>query len=233
MPHNPWALWFLFFFGLLMPYAAIKAAIVARCVKVFPQRSNLIARILIMEAIFALLSIWVARNTDIELFGRGTLSAKALLLAAAILVIALATLPLRWRMIPPELQRRLMLTRPRSPRDLTWWFSISLAAGVAEELVYRGMMPALLLPYTRNWWAAIAIAVVIFAASHANQGWPGMIAVAMLAFTLHILVWLTGALLLGMAAHVFYDFLAGIIYLRLGREVPAAAEEITTQLLNP
>ena len=77
-----------------------------------------------------------------------------------------------------------MLTRPRAPRDLTWWFAISLAAGVSEELVYRGMMPALLLPYTRNWWTAIAISAVIFATSHANQGWPGVIAVGMLAFAL-------------------------------------------------
>jgi membrane protease YdiL (CAAX protease family) len=226
MPHNPWALCFLFFFGLIMPYVAIQSAIALRRAKSLPDRSNIIARILVMEAIFALLAIWVARNTDIELFNRGTLPPKALLLAAGILIVALATLPLRWRIISEAQRRRLMLTRPRAPRDLVWWFAISLAAAIAEELVYRGVLPALLLPYTRNWWLAISIAVIIFAVSHANQGWPGAILIVPMAFCLHLLVWFTGALLLGMAVHFIYDFAAGIIYLRLGRELQPAAEEL-------
>lgn len=224
MPHNPWALWFLFFFGLLMPYVAIKSAIAVRRAKSLPDRSNLIARILVMEAIFGLLAILVSRNLDIDLFTHGALPAKALLLAAAIVIIALATLPLRWRMISNEHKRLLMVTRPREPRDLVWWFAISLAAGISEELVYRGVMPAVLLPYTRNWWAAIAIAVVIFTVSHVNQGWPGMITVAAIAFCLHILVWFTGALFLGMAAHFVYDFMAGIVYLRLAKDLPPGPE---------
>jgi membrane protease YdiL (CAAX protease family) len=219
MPHNPWALWFLFFFGLFMPYVAIKSAIAARRTKSFPERSNLIARILVMEAIFGLLAAWIAGNTDINLFIRGALPPKALLLAAAIVLVALGTLPLRWRMISDDQKRRLMLTRPREPRDLSWWLAISLAAAIAEELVYRGVMPAVLLPYTRNWWSAIAIVAVIFAVGHVSQGWPGVITVAVIAFGLHILVWLTGALFLGMAVHFVYDFLAGIIYLRLSREL--------------
>lgn len=226
MPHNPWALWFLFFFGLFMPYVAIKSAIALRRAKSLPDRSNLIARILVMEAIFALLAIWVARHTDIELFNRGTLPPKAVLLGAAILIIALATLPLRWRMISEDQRRLLMLARPREPRDLTWWFAISLAAAIAEELVYRGVLTALLLPYTRNWWLAISIAVLIFAVSHANQGWPSAILIVPMAFCLHLLVWFTGALLVGMAVHFAYDFAAGIIYLRLGRELQPAPEEL-------
>lgn len=224
MPRNPWALWFLFFFGVLMPYVVIKSAIAARGLKTFPQRSNLIARVLVMEAIFGLLAVWIARNTDIELFAGGTLPLRAVLLAAAVVVIALATLPLRWRLISADHRRRLMLTRPREARDLTWWFAISLAAGISEELVYRGMMPALLLPYTRNWWTAIAISAFIFAISHVSQGWPGVITVGVLAFALHLLVWFTGSLFLGMATHFIYDFAAGIVCIRLGREVPPAAE---------
>ena len=194
MPHNPWALLFLFIFVLFMPYVAIKSAINLRRAKSLPDRSNVIMRILVMEGIFGLLAVWVARNTGVELFNRGMLPAKALLLGAAILVIALATLPLRWRMISEGDRRRLMLARPRAPKDLLWWAALSLAAAVAEELVYRGVMPAVLLPYTRNWWLAISIAVVVFAVSHANQGWPGALAIVPMAFCLHILVWFTGAL---------------------------------------
>jgi membrane protease YdiL (CAAX protease family) len=226
MPHNPWALAFLFFFGVFMPCVAIKSAIALRRAKSLPDRSNVIARILVMEAIFALLAIWVARHTDIDLFNRGALPPKAVLLAAVIVIIAVATLPLRWRISSEPQRRRLMLTRPRDPRDLIWWFAISLAAAIAEELVYRGVLPALLLPYTHNWWLAIAIAVIIFAVSHANQGWPGAILIVPMAICLHLLVWFTGALLLGMVVHVAYDVAAGIIDLRLGRELEPVAEEL-------
>jgi membrane protease YdiL (CAAX protease family) len=226
MPHNPWALWFLFLFVLFMPYIAIKSAINLRRAKSLPDRSNVIVRVLVMEGIFGLLAIWVARNTGIELFNRGTLPAKALLLAAAVLIVALATLPLRWRMISEDHRRRLMLARPREPKDLLWWAAISLAAATAEELVYRGVMPAVLLPYTRNWWLAISIAVVVFAVSHANQGLPGAIAIVPMAFCLHLLVWFTGALFLGMAAHFLYDFAAGIIYLRLGKGLSPIVEDL-------
>lgn len=226
MPHNPWALLFLFIFVLFMPYVAIKSAINLRRAKSLPDRSNVIMRILVMEGIFGLLAVWVARNTGVELFNRGMLPAKALLLGAAILVIALATLPLRWRMISEGDRRRLMLARPRAPKDLLWWAALSLAAAVAEELVYRGVMPAVLLPYTRNWWLAISIAVVVFAVSHANQGWPGALAIVPMAFCLHILVWFTGALLVGMAAHFLYDFAAGVIYLKLGKGLPPIVEEL-------
>ena len=128
-------------------------------------------------------------------------------------------LPLLWRRSSEDEKRRALLTRPNEPKDLPWWFLVSLAAGTVEEITYRGVMIALLLPLTRNWWIAVAICVLFFALGHANQKLSRMAFVGVIAVGCHVLVWMTGALYLAMAVHFIYDFIAGIIYLRWAQQM--------------
>ena len=95
--------------------------------------------------------------------------------------------------------------------------------GTVEEITYRGVMFALLLAMTRNWWTAVAICVVFFALGHANQGLLRMSFVGAIAVGCHVLVWMTGALYLSMAVHFAYDFIAGIVYLRWAQQTKPAA----------
>jgi hypothetical protein len=66
------------------------------------------------------------------------------------------------------------------------WGALSLAAGV-EEIVYRGVMVAFLLPITGNWWVAVAACIAAFTVGHVNQGWRRMIFIALLALGCHVL----------------------------------------------
>jgi membrane protease YdiL (CAAX protease family) len=93
--------------------------------------------------------------------------------AIGMLGIGLSVMPLLWRRSSEDERRRALLTRPIDAKDLGWWFLVSLAAGTVEEITYRGVMFAVLLAMTRNWWTAVAICIVFFALGHANQGCCG------------------------------------------------------------
>lgn len=146
-------------------------------------------------------------------------------------------MPLIWKFTPAEQKRRILLARPQQPRDLGLWFLVSLAAFV-EEITYRGVMFALLLPMTSNWmaglaryvvgdwsgdwssggWIAVAVCVAAFVLSHGKQGWSRAVFLAFFALACHVLVRMTGSLYPAMALHFSYDFLAGLLYIRLARE---------------
>jgi len=114
----------------------------------------------------------------------------------------------------------MLIVRPNDTKDIPWWFLLSLAAGTVEQITYRGVMFALVLPITRNAWLAVAICVLFFALGHASQGWRRGIFIAAIAFAAHMLVWMTGALYRPMALHFTYDFVAGMFYLRWAQQMP-------------
>lgn len=217
------AIWFLFIFGVFVPYISFKSGRRIRAGAPIPPRKRIFKNILVMQVLFLLISLLTARNREIELFPPGRLSIGAVAFAIGMLGIGLSVMPLLWRRSSEEEKRRTLLTRPNDTKDLWWWFLVSLAAGTVEEITYRGVLFALLLAMTRNWWMAAAICVVFFALGHANQGGLRMSFVGAIAVGCHVLVWMTGALYLAMAVHFAYDFIAGIVYLRWAQQMKPAA----------
>ena len=61
------------------------------------------------------------------------------------------------------------------------------------------------------------VCVLVFAISHFVQGWRAMVVIVALAAASHGIVYLTGDLYTAMFVHVVYDFLAGVMLLRLAR----------------
>jgi membrane protease YdiL (CAAX protease family) len=208
------AIWFLLIFGLFVPYIAYKSGKVLRTRAHFIPRKRIFINILVMQALFLAMSLFTARQRDIPLFRTGHLPLNAIALALAVFAAALLLLRLLWRFSSDEEKQRMLIIRPNSVQDLPWWFFVSLAAGAVEEITYRGVMYVLVLPMTRNWWLTVAICVFFFALGHAQQGLKRGIFIALIAFTLHVLVGMTGSLYLAMALHFTYDFVAGFIYLR-------------------
>ena len=216
------AVWYLFIFGLFVPYLAIQSSRKIRAGAPVPPKKKIFLNTVLMEIFFLAIALFTAKSRDIEVFARGTLTVNALLLALAIFAIALGTLPLRWRLSSNESKKRLLLSRPEAASDLGRWFAVSLAAGVVEEIVFRGVMLALLLPITGNWYAAVAICVLCFALGHGNQGLWRAAFLGALAIGCHALVALTGSLFLAMTVHFVYDFLGGVVYIRLARQFRSA-----------
>ena len=136
------AAWYLFIFLGFVPYLTIKSARQVRSGAVTPPRARIFRGVLVMEALFLVMALFAARTAGIEVFARGEVRRGAVLAVAALLVLALVLQQVLWRFSADDLKRRLLLSRPNHPNELGWWFLVSLAAGVVEDVVYRGVMPA-------------------------------------------------------------------------------------------
>ncbi|HSG06963.1 MAG TPA: CPBP family intramembrane glutamic endopeptidase [Longimicrobiales bacterium] len=98
---------------------------------------------------------------------------------------------------------------PRTARERGIFAVLSLAAGVAEEIAYRGYALTVVATVTGAGWAAVATSVV-FGVLHAYQGWLGVLRTGALG---GLLAWgylASGSLWAPMAAHAILDLLLGI-----------------------
>ena len=93
---------------------------------------------------------------------------------------------------------------PKSPRALVWGLGVSLAAGVAEEIAYRGFLMAYLTSMAPT-WGAVAASALLFGAAHLYQGLVGVMATAALGAVFAVMYLSTGSLLLPMLLHTLID----------------------------
>jgi membrane protease YdiL (CAAX protease family) len=208
------ALWFLLLFGGFVPYVTIKSSRAVRAGAPIPPRTTIYRNVLIMQAVFL---------------------AAALAGAGAGRIDVLAAGDIRQR-------RRLLISRPHGYGEFRWWIPVALAAGTVEEIVYRGVLPTLLMhPITRwlgsgaadgtvalggpinsAWCLAAGISTVAFVLGHFGQGVPRAVFLAVFSVVCHLLVRTSGSLFLAMAFHVVYDVFAGISSIRAARELEPA-----------
>lgn len=224
--------WFhLAFFGLLIPWAAWRTR-ERFATQPLPPRGRHFVAVLIQLLLFLAISVAVASAERIDLLappraGRLPWFAAMALLAAGVLLMA----PV-WRRGVERRERKLHLFMPRTPSERGLWVAVGLAAGVSEEVTYRGVMFMVLGGITGSLLAAALIASLIFGLSHVVQGWKSAAIVTVIALLLHGLVALSGTLLLAMAIHSIYDIVAGLAYGRMGEKlgypvdgIPASADD--------
>lgn len=223
IPIDPLTVWFFAFCGIILPYHSLQSALGRRVGIHQLARGKLVRQALLMQGILIFLSGFVAMDTEIDVFWPGTLHAKAVTRAFGIIVLMLMSIPLRWKFLSDERKRRVLHTVPQQPRELGLWLVVSMGAGVAEELTYRGVMFALLFRLIGAWWPAALICAVVFAVGHSNWGLTSATIVGLFSLGMQWLVLVTGSLYLAMAVHGVYDFLAGIVYLNLAKGVSLTA----------
>src|SRR5262245_29099781 len=125
---------FLVLFCLVLPYLVVRASRRQRAPGAkTPERARYFLAVLVNQLIFLVLALLVVHVEWIDVFDAGTVDAKALLFAAVVLVLAVASVPLRWRITPDDEKRRLLAARPAKATDLGLWLLVSLSAGVVEE----------------------------------------------------------------------------------------------------
>ncbi len=93
---------------------------------------------------------------------------------------------------------------PKTPRQHRWGMALSLSAGVAEEIAYRGFV-MWMLAFFMPVYAAIAVQAVIFGLAHAYQGLGGTVGTAILGAVLGVVYWATGSLFLPILLHMLVD----------------------------
>lgn len=116
----------------------------------------------------------------------------------------------RWLGIPesPILARLL----PRTGGEQSLFAGLSLAAGLGEELAYRGYAITVLTPLLGSAWGAAALTSAVFGGLHAYQGPLGILRTAALGFLLAAGFLLSGSLWPGIVAHATIDLLGGLVF---------------------
>tara|TARA_R110000782_G_scaffold265923_1_gene360007 strand:+ start:424 stop:1146 length:723 start_codon:yes stop_codon:yes gene_type:complete len=93
---------------------------------------------------------------------------------------------------------------PKTPRQHRWGMALSVSAGVAEEIAYRGFV-MWMLAFFMPVYAVIAVQAVVFGLAHAYQGWGGAVGTAILGAVIGLVYWATGSLFLPILLHVLVD----------------------------
>lgn len=206
------------FFGVMVPWLAWRSRRLLDEYSALP-RSTHFMRVIMQLLLFLVASLAVAWAEGITVWPPWRLRAMPLVLATVLVVAGLVSMRPIWRR---SIERRDLKARffmPTTQRERRLWAGLSVAAGVSEEVTYRGVLFALLVMVTGNAWIAAGLSAVAFGLSHAVQGWRAAAAVMVIALLLQGLVVLDGTLYPAIAAHAMYDWLAGLEHGRLGSEL--------------
>ena len=93
---------------------------------------------------------------------------------------------------------------PKTPRQHRWGMAVSVSAGVAEEIAYRGFV-MWMLAFFMPIYAVIAVQAVIFGLAHVYQGLGGAVGTAILGAVIGVVYWATGSLFLPILLHMLVD----------------------------
>ena len=100
---------------------------------------------------------------------------------------------------------------PRTGGEKCLFVCLSLAAGVGEEIAFRGfLVPALAILLGWSWGAAL-LSSAVFGLLHVYQGWLGTVRTAVLGMALATSFILSGVLWPAMLAHAIVDVVAGVL----------------------
>jgi len=113
---------------------------------------------------------------------------------------------LGWR--ETEVVRALM---PASTGEKGMFALLSVTAGFAEELVFRGFLPAFLMPLSASYLLGALPVAVVFGLLHAYQGPHGIVRTAVIGAVLAAGVAWTGSLWPSILAHAALDLLFGLV----------------------
>lgn len=217
-----WA--FVVFVTLVVPWAVLRNRESAMAMASIPLTRRFWA-MLIPQLALAALAIGTAFVEDIELFAPHPPSPLAWFCGLVFLGVSLALVRPHWRRSIEEQKPTWRLFAPTNREERRQWVLLSLSAGVGEELVWRGALPALLTTLTGSQAVALVLCILSFALAHSIQGLRSVLAIAAIAASFHALVFVSGSLYVGMAVHFAYDVFAGFTYARFARELGFLAPE--------
>jgi membrane protease YdiL (CAAX protease family) len=218
----------LLFFGVLLPYAAIrsKKKLIGNAP---PKKGPYFQSVIAHHIFFTALSLFVAVQEEIVLFPPWIPRPRDILLGIAALALFVGFMAPRWRRNVIQRERKLWLFMPRNGRERGMWLAISLLAGFGEEVTYRATLAELLERLTGSIELAVLLCAVVFAVSHWVQGAKSMAVIFGFALVFHGLVLSTGVLYVAIGVHIVYDVAAGLTYGWLGDKhgYPTDPSELT------
>lgn len=98
---------------------------------------------------------------------------------------------------------------PRSKQELTWFLHLSVAAGVCEEILFRGFLLWYLLHFSAP--VAIVLSSIAFGFAHSYQGWQGILRTGLMGLILALAYVFTGSLWVPIFFHIAADIYSGTL----------------------
>jgi membrane protease YdiL (CAAX protease family) len=211
----------LLVFGVFLPTVVVRNArrIAGRTLPL-PARLVHFRSTTATQLAFLTLSLLVARVQYLALLSPGVPRlGPGLLAGVAMYAAAVLFMRPRWRRAVLRRARVVHLFMPENATERAWWLVVSVLAGVGEEITWRGVQTALLVPVTGSYGLAAVLSAVSFGVAHATQGWRSSAVIVGFGLGFQAVVAVSGSLYIAMAVHVAYDITAGLAYGKLGREL--------------
>ncbi|MEJ2005086.1 MAG: CPBP family intramembrane metalloprotease [Cyclobacteriaceae bacterium] len=98
---------------------------------------------------------------------------------------------------------------PKSRREYLYYISLSIAAAVSEELVFRYYLFHVLTDYGLSIWIAILACNILFALTHSRAGFENMISSFFLGLMFSLIYYFSGWIILPMLLHGAIEIAAG------------------------
>lgn len=207
---------FLVLFTVLLPLVALRSARRMRT-SPMPPASAVFRSVLVQQVVILAVSLFVARAEWIPLYLVPDRWILSLALSVVLTIGLVLVMRPMWRRAVARKDARIQLLTPRTSGERVLWVAVSIAAGVAEEVAYRGVLWVTLERWIGSPMIAAVVASLAFGVAHALQGWRGVVVVTAVALGMHGLVRVTGSLLAPILVHVAYDVIAGFAYAALDR----------------
>mgnify|MGYP001298850794 FL=1 len=184
-----------------------------------PPRRQYFATVIVQQLFLGTIATVVWWRLELDLFTPFRPRWTDLALAAAFLASAVALAVPQWRRSIEGRDRRIYLVAPRDGPERLLWAGISVAAGIFEEIAYRGVLFWIIEALTGSVLVSVALSALAFSLAHLVQGPKAAGFVFVFGLGFHGLVLATETLSWAIVVHIAFDLIAGY---RLGRLAEAA-----------
>jgi membrane protease YdiL (CAAX protease family) len=127
--------------------------------------------------------------------------------AGLLIILLFREIAVRARVDESPVLRELL---PQTRQERAAFLALSFAAGIGEELAYRGYAIPVLAPHLST-WGAVALTSVAFGVVHAYQGALGIVRTGLMGALLAWGFLASGSIWPAMVAHTLIDVLAGLV----------------------
>lgn len=119
-------------------------------------------------------------------------------------------------------RERVRLLAPRTRGEHALFYVVSVSAGFAEELAFRGALFTLLAALIGGWLAPALLTSATFGLVHVFQGWRGAALAGLIGLREQLVVGLTGTLFVAIVVHMLHNAIAGTLIARWAHGDPGA-----------
>lgn len=129
---------------------------------------------------------------------------------AAVAFVATHAVIMAANLFPSGIQANNAFLLPHGQAESVAWIVVSLAAGVCEELAFRGYLQRQLAAISGSIFVGVVLQALIFGIAHGYQGWRSTIIASAYGLIYGVIAWWRGNVRATAAAHAATDILAGL-----------------------